>query len=337
MAEISIRDVAALAEVSVATVSNALNRPELVSIRAAARVQQAIEQLGYVPNIAARQLRAGRSDAIGMAVINITNPFFSDAVLGAEDAVEQAGYSLIVGNSYDSFDREKRYLDLFDRQRMDGILLAPVGDDLTALERFEKRKVPIVLVDRSDPEGRHLSVSLDDVLGGSLAAAHLLAGGARRIMFVGGPSRVAQMRERRDGCRRTVEAAGARFSIIETQTLSVRLGREIGDRIAALPAEERPDGIFGANDEVALGILQSLIQRGVSVPDEIAIIGYDDIDFAAAAIVPLTSVSQPSSEMGRSAAELLLASLAGAEDLESVRYEPVLVQRQSTHASDSQS
>ncbi len=332
VAEISIRDVAALAKVSVATVSNALNRPELVSVSAATRVQQAIDELGYVPNVAARQLRAGRSDAIGMAVINITNPFFSLAVLGAEEVAEKAGYSVIVGNSYDSYDREKRYLELFDRQRLDGILLAPVGDDLSALERFDNRKVPIVLVDRSDPSGRHLSVSLDDVLGGSLATEHLLEGGARRIMFVGGPFRVAQMRDRRDGCRRTVEAAGAAFTIIETSTLSVRLGRELGDRIATLPSHERPDGIFAANDEVALGILQSLIRLGVSVPDEIAIVGYDDIDFAAAAIVPLTSVSQPSAEMGRRAADLLLAALAGTTDLEPVRFEPVLVQRQSTRS-----
>ncbi|MCR2816603.1 LacI family DNA-binding transcriptional regulator [Microbacterium jiangjiandongii] len=331
MPDVGIRDVAARAGLSVATVSNALNRPELVSQRAARRVQQAIDELGYVPNVAARQLRAGRSDVIGMAVINITNPFFSESVLGAEEVTEQAGYSVIVGNSFDSRDRESRYLELFDRQRLDGVLLAPVSDDLSELERFDKRGVPIVLVDRVDPTGVRLSVSLDDVMGGAMAADHLLAGGARHVMFVGGPFHVAQMRDRHEGVSRAVTRAGARFSLIETSTLSVRLGREIGDRIAAMPVSERPDGVFGGNDEVALGILQSLIHHGVSVPGDIAIVGYDDIDFSAAAIVPLTSISQPSLEMGRSAARLLLSALADpAQELASVRYEPTLIQRRST-------
>ena len=128
-----------------------------------------------------------------------------------------------------------------------------------------------------------------------------------------------------------VTRAGARFSLIETSTLSVRLGREIGDRIAAMPVNERPDGVFGGNDEVALGILQSLIHHGTSVPGDIAIVGYDDIDFSAAAIVPLTSISQPSLEMGRSAARLLLSALADpSQELSSVRYEPTLIQRRST-------
>ncbi|MGM7671754.1 LacI family DNA-binding transcriptional regulator [Microbacterium sp. A93] len=322
---------AARAGVSVSTVSNVLNRPELVSKDAAQRVQQAVADLDYVPNVAARQLRAGRSNVFGMAVINITNPFFSEAVLGAEEVAEEAGYSVIVGNSYDSFPRESRYLDLFDRQRLDGILLAPVSDDLSGLERFVKRGVPIVLVDRVDPKGVHLSVSLNDVQGGVLAAEHLLAGGARHIAFVGGPFYVAQMRDRHEGVERTVREAGARFSLIETNTLSVRLGRELGDRIAGMNEVDRPDGVFGANDEVALGIMQSLIHHGVSVPGDIAIVGYDDIDFAASAIVPLTSIRQPSIEMGRSAAGLLLSALSEPDEpLKSVRFEPTLVQRQST-------
>ena len=331
MAEIGIRDVAARAGVSVSTVSNALNRPELVSVTSARRVRQAIEELGYVPNIAARQLRAGRSDAIGMAVINITNPFFSEAVLGAEEVAEAAGYAVIVGNSYDSQTRETRYLDLFDRQRLDGVLLAPVGDDLAGLERFDKRGVPIVLVDRTDPSGRYHSVSLDDVRGGTLAAEHLLAGGATHLAFVGGPFEVAQMRDRREGVSRAAAAAAVRFTLIETSTLSMALGREIGDRLSAADPAERPDAIVCGNDQVALGILQSLIARGVSVPDDIAIAGYDDIDFAASAIVPLTSVRQPSLDMGREAARLLLDLLAGSDEpVQSVRFEPTLVQRQTT-------
>ncbi|MGA1836061.1 LacI family DNA-binding transcriptional regulator [Herbiconiux sp. 11R-BC] len=331
MVDVGIREVAALAGVSVSTVSNALNRPELVSRKAAARVTEAIETLGYVPNVAARQLRAGRSNAIGMAVLNITNPFFSDVVLGAEEVAELAGYSVIVGNSYDSAEREARYLDLFERQRLDGILIAPVGESLEMLDRFRRRDVPVVLVDRVDHDGVFPSISLDDVLGGVLATTHLLEGGARHIAFIGGPMRVSQMKERLEGARRTVEAAGARFTFIETETLNPQLGRELGDRIAALPLEDRPDGIFAGNDHLALGILQRLIGHGISVPGEVSIIGYDDIDFAGAAVVPLTSVRQPSHDIGGHAAKLLLQQLAPVEGFSlRTRFEPVLVPRQST-------
>lgn len=331
MAEIGIRDVAARAGVSTTTVSNVLNRPEVVSHAATARVEAAIAELGYVPNVAARQLRAGRSSVIGMAVINITNPFFSEVVLGAEDVAEASGYSVFVGNTADSSIRESRYLDLFDRQRLDGVLFAPMSDDLDALERFANRKVPVVLVDRVDPTGRYPSISVDDVLGGRLAATHLIEGGARRLMYVGGPSTMAQMRERLEGCRQEVDRAGLALTVIDDGALSVRLGREIGRRLAAMPPDERPDGIFGGNDEVALGIMHSLLEAGIDIPGEVSIVGYDDIEFASASAVALTSVRQPSREIGRRAAELMLDALAG-EDVQhrSTRFEPELVVRRSS-------
>lgn len=331
MADVGIRDVAARAGVSISTVSNALNRPELVSRSAEARVADAVAALGYRPNAAARQLRGGRSSVIGLAVINITNPFFADVVLGAEEAAERAGYSVLVGNSRDSPQRQARYLELFDRQRVDGVLLAPVGGAIAGLERFRGRQVPVVLVDRVDEDGSTPSISLDDVLGGRTAAQHLLDGGCRHLAFVGGPMRVPQMRERLEGCREAVAGSGARLTVLDTETLDPQIGRELGDRLAALPPEERPDGVFAANDHVALGILQSLVGHGIDVPGEISIIGYDDIDFAAAAVVPLSSVRQPSREMGANAAHLLLASLTGQArpDLRT-RFEPVLIARRSS-------
>lgn len=333
MAEVGIRDVAALAGVSVSTASNAVNKPELVSKAAAAKVAAAIEQLGYVPNVAARQLRAGRSNAIGLAVINIANPFFSEVVLGAEEAAEKAGYSVIVGNSYDSLEREERYLDLFERQRLDGLLIAPFAESLEMLERFRRRDVPVVLIDRVDPRSLLSSISLDDVLGGRMATEHLIRSGCRHIAFIGGPSGIAQMRERHDGCRAAVLEAGLRFTSIQTPTLNVGLGRELATQIAALPADDRPDGIFTGNDELALGLMQGLLQHGLRVPEDISIVGYDDIDFSAAAIVPLTSVRQPSHQMGVSAAQTLLAQLDAPErPLSHVQFTPELIVRQSTRA-----
>lgn len=331
MAEIGIRDVAARAGVSTTTVSNVLNRPEVVSRAATARVEAAIDELGYVPNVAARQLRAGRSSVIGMAVINITNPFFSEVVLGAEEVAETSGYSVFVGNTYDSAVRQSRYLDLFDRQRLDGVLFAPMSDDLDVLERFSARNVPVVLVDRVDPTGRYPSVSVDDVLGGRLAAAHLIQGGARRLMYVGGPATMAQMRERLEGCRIEADRAGLGLTVVDEGALSVRLGREIGRRLAMMSPAERPDGIFGGNDEVALGIMHSLLEAGIDVPGEVSIVGYDDIEFASASAVALSSVRQPSRTIGQRAAELMLDALAGEEMHDrSVRFDPELVVRESS-------
>lgn len=330
MADIGIRDVAARAGVSVATVSYALNRPDRVSAKAAASVAAAVAELGYVPNSAARQLKAGRSFAIGLAVVNLTNPFYADVALGAEDAADAAGYSLLVGNSHDSAAREARYLDLFERQRVDGVLLAPRLADFADLSRFRGRKVPVVLVDRVDPAGIVPSVSLDDVLGGRLAGEHLLAGGCRRVLFAGGSLGITQVGDRLAGCRAAVDAVGARIEIIETETMNARVGREIGERIGARPADERPDGIFCGNDEMALGMLLGLLRCGVDVPREIAVIGYDDIAFAEAALVPLSSIRQPSYDIGAAATRLLLAQLEGDASPASVRFEPTLVIRQST-------
>ena len=331
MADVGLREVAARAKVSVATVSNVLNRPERVTARTIDRVMKVVEELGYVPNVAARQLKSGRSNVLGMAVLNITNPFFAQVVLGAEEIAEKAGYSVIVGNSYDSPSRESRYLELFEQQRLDGVLLAPVSDDLSGLDPFARRGVPVVLVDRVDPRGLFVSVSVDDVRGGQLATEHIVATGARHIAFVGGPWSVAQMRDRLEGCRQVAHARAVRLSEYQTGPLNARIGREIGDQIAQMPAEERPDGIFAANDEAALGILQSLVMHSIAVPKEIVIVGFDDIDLAASAIVPLTSVSQPANMMGVRAAELLLAGILAPDQARaSVRFEPELVARQST-------
>lgn len=328
MPDIGLRDVAAHAGVSIGTVSNALNRPEVVSATTAARIAAAVEELGYVPNIAARQLKAGRSDAIGLSVINIANPFFSDIAFGAEEEALTAGYSVIVGNGLDSIEREARSLDLFERQRMDGVLLAPVERAPEQLQRFRKRGVPVVLVDHRHPQ--FSSVSVDHRLGGRLATQALLDSGCRHLAFVGGPDSRPQMVERLRGFSDATTGRSVRTTVIDTTTLNTRLGREIADRIADLPDDDRPDGVFAGNDHLAIGLLQGLVARGIRVPDDIALVGYDDIEFAGAAVIPLTSVRQPSIAMGARAVELLLARLGGSEEVVEARFMPELVVRSST-------
>jgi LacI family transcriptional regulator len=333
MAAARVRDVARHAGVSVGTVSNVLNRPEKVAPETVARVLGSIAALGFIRNDAARQLRAGRSKSIGLVVLDVRNPFFTDLARGAEDRAADFGLSIILGNSDSSEARESSYLDLFEEQRVHGVLISPHADITARLTRLRERGIPVVLVDRSSEDSGFSSVSVDDVSGGRLAVEHLLAQGRTRIAFVAGSLRIRQVADRFEGARIAVNThAGATLEVVGIEALTVLAGRAAGERIAARLPHERPDGIFAVNDLVATGLLQALVMQGeVLVPDAIALVGYDDIDFAAAAVVPLTSVRQPTREIGSTAVEILLEE-AETPDLlpRQIIFQPDLVVRAST-------
>lgn len=302
----SIRDVAHRAGVSVGTVSNVLNDSPRVSPVTVERVRAAIVELGYVRNEAARQLRAGRSSSVGLVVLDVRNPFFTDVARGAEDEASRAGLSIILGNSDEDVARESSYLDLFEEQRVHGILISPYGDIEGRLAQLRHRGTPVVLVDRESRDAGVSSVSVDDAAGGRLAVAHLLATGRRRIAFVGGaPGAIRQVADRLAGAQRAIaEVEGATLEVIPTSGLTVLEGRRIGDELAA--RAHRPDAVFAANDLVAVGLLQALVMSGLlRVPQDIALIGFDDIDFASATVVPLSSIRQPRHEIGATALRIL--------------------------------
>ncbi len=332
MSAVSIRDVAIRAGVSVGTVSNVLNRADKVSPAAAQRVLAAIEELGYVRNDAARQLRAGRSTSVGLIVLDVRNPFFTDVARGAEDAASLAGLSVLVGNSDENIARESAYLDLFEEQRVHGVLISPFGDVTPRLARLRSRGIPAVLVDRLSADRAFSSVSVDDVAGGRLAVEHLIDAGRSRIAFVGGPMEIRQVSDRLEGARQAVAAGRASLEVLTTAALTVLEGRLVGQELLARPAAERPDAVFAANDLVAMGLLQALVMNGtLLVPGDIALIGFDDIDFASAAVVPLSSVRQPSQLIGETALRILLEEAAD-PDLapQQVVFQPELVVRAST-------
>ncbi|MCU1586108.1 MAG: LacI family transcriptional regulator [Microbacteriaceae bacterium] len=334
---VSVKDVAALAGVSVGTVSNVMNRPEKVSAVVAARVQSAIDDLGFVRNDAARQLRARRSKTIGMIVLDVRNPFFTDLARAAEDRAARDGLSIILGNSDEKAERESTYLDLFEEQRMHGVLISPFGDMTDRLHRLRERGIPAVLVDRTSTDDAFSSVSVDDVAGGTLAVDHLISQGRTSIAFVGGPLEIRQVVDRLEGAR--VAAAGhpeVSLEVIVTGALSVIEGRAAGNAILARPAGDRPDAVFAANDLIAMGVLQALNMQGqLHVPRDIALIGYDDIDFASAAVVPLSSIRQPTALLGETAVQILLEEAADpALAARQVVFQPELVVRESTSSPD---
>jgi len=332
MKRVGIKDVAAQAGVSMSSVSNALNRPERVSEDIVTRVRAAADELGYVPLQAAQQLRFGRSGLLGMTVINITNPFFAELVSGAEDAAGKE-VRVLVGNSDDDEEKEREYFRLFERVQVEGALVSPFGAEGERLARKLARRFPVVLVDRVDDEGVLDSVSFDDVAGGRMAAEHLISLGRRRLAFLGAREEVRQVRERLEGVRQAVEAnPGATLELMWSQRTTLERGVSMGARIAEAARGERPDGIVTTNDHLACGVVHGLLRGGMRVPEDVAVVGYDDIEFAAVAAVPLTSVRQPARAMGHAAGLRLLQLMSGEVQASghAIRFEPQLSVRAST-------
>lgn len=325
----TVKEVARRAGVSLGTVSNVLNRPEVVSEALRTRVQEAIAELGFVRNESARQLRAGVSRTVAMVVLDVANPFFTDVIAAAEDVAEVHDALVVLCNSANSADREARHLRRLDQQRVLGVLLTPVHDaPSAALTEIRDHGTPVVLVDRGAGAGGPSSVAVDDVLGGRLAGEHLVGTGHRRIAYVGVTTALRQVQERLRGVREAVGAAGD-VEVVDASGLSVRAGSQAAAQFLSRPPAERPTAVFCANDLLALGVLNECVRRGVRVPDELAVVGYDDIGFAATASVPLTSVRQPRELLGRTAVELLLAHVEG-RPAQQVVFEPELVVRRST-------
>jgi LacI family transcriptional regulator len=335
---VSMKDVAALAGVSVGTVSNVLNSPGAVSDRTRERVEAAIDKLGWVRNESARQLRAGRSRSIGMVVMDIANPFFADIVSGVEDYVYDLGYTVQLGNSAQQVSRESAHLKLFDQNRVRGLLIAPIWDVGDRVAQLRKRGIPVVIVDRAGDKADYCWVAVDDIEGGRLAVAHLVDQGHERIAFVGGPSKLQQVRDRRLGAQLATSSLGTDSLLaISTPLLDVESGVAAAAQIAAMPDAERPTATFAANDLLAIGLLQGFVTQGMRIPDDMAIIGYDDIAFAGAAAVPLSSIRQPRHELGRRAVELLFEEVDASDndrphEHQHVQFAPELVVRRSTSA-----
>jgi LacI family transcriptional regulator len=331
---VSIKDVARRADVSLGTVSNVINRPESVGAQTRARVLAAINELGYVRSESARQLRAGQSRIIGLLVLDMGNPFFVEVARGAEHAARAAGLRVMLCNSGQDPREEADYLSLFAEQRVRGVLITPADASGASLAPLTHQRMPFVLVDRLVPAGEGCSVSVDDVTGGAMAARHLLDAGHKEIVFINGPLQLAQCRDRYEGVCKAISDAGlpaGTVTMLHVDHLDVAAGRDAAARLLGLP--RRPSAVFCANDLIALGVLQAVYAAGIRVPDQMAIVGYDDIEFAAAAAVPLTSVRQPAFRIGTTAAELLINETGeGAEEHEHQRvvFQPELVVRRSS-------
>jgi LacI family transcriptional regulator len=332
---VGIKDVAREAGVSLGTVSNVLNRPEVVAEATRSRVLEVIDSLGYVRAEGARQLRGWASRVLAVMVLDLANPFFTALASGVEQAAREADLGVMVCTGAHEPAEAARHLSLITSHRIRGVVLASGEGVGRTVAAFRRSAVPFLLADHNTPQPAACSVGIDDVAGGHAAVRHLIERGHRSIAYISGPDRLQQVRDRRRGALGAVSEAGlpsAALRELPCDTLTVSAGKDAGHRLLGMP--ERPTAVFCANDLLALGVLQALYEAGLRVPEDIAVVGYDDIEFAASAVVPLTSVRRPAVAMGRQAGRLLIADTASGSPHEHahVVLQPELVVRRSTMA-----
>ena len=320
----SVKDVAAAAGVSVGTVSNVLNRPESVAEKTRARVEQAMEDLNFHRNASARQLRAGVSRTVGAIVMDVGNPFYTELARGIEDRLAVDDHTLILCSSDDDPRREARFLRLLAEQGVRGVLVTPMSTTKDRLAALRSLGIASVLMDSSSRE--HASVGVDHVSGGRQAIAHLLEQGHRRILFLAGSEELQQTRHRLKGAVEAIQSIGLDPSEVLRMVQLPALTGNDGQQglISALESGWDPTAVFCMNDITALGAMRELRRRGLSVPGDMAVVGYDDLYFAAELMTPLTSVRQPMRQLGWAAADLLLT------DTPHALFQPELIVRTSS-------
>ena len=325
----SMADVAVLAGVSLGTVSNFFNRPEKVSLERRHRIEAAVEQLGFVPSGLARALARGHQQIVALVVLDLNNPYFSVAARGMEDRLAPEGIMLTVASSDEDPDREKACIRLLEEHTVAGVVITPSGPSLRFLERMTSRGTPAVLLGRRAPvEGGWCAVAGDDAVGGALIVRHLLELGHTRIAYLNGAG-MTRLDTRREAVRSSVEAAGRTFTEVVSPNMTIAGGELVMQEL--LEAGELPTALVCANDLIALGVLRVLEGRGIRVPNDIALVGYDDVDFARSLSVPLTTVRQDKYLIGQQAADMLLRELRDENHEHSeVLLTPELVVRAST-------
>lgn len=330
----TIREVASAAGVSVATVSRVVSGSHhRVSAATRDRVLAAVARLRYHPNLVARGLKKRVTGTIGLIVPDISNPFFPAIARGIEDVAHRAGLAVLLCNTYEDLAKERIYLTLLEKRMVDGLIFATVGANTAHLRMLRRGRVPVVLVARA-PDGVEMdAVLVDNRLGAHEATAHLLRLGHRRIAFIGGPPALPVARERLAGYRDALAAARVRAdrSLIVEGAFRADGGQAA---VAALLRRRASfSAIVAANDLMAIGAMEALRLGGRRVPQDVAVVGFDDITFASVVEPPLTTVAQPKYRMGCLAMERMLELLNGADRRpRRIVLEPHLVVRRSCGA-----
>jgi LacI family transcriptional regulator len=327
-ARVTMRDVARMAGVSVATVSSVINGTAVVSPKSTTRVREAMRALDYRPDQVARSLKVGKTFVIGVVVPDITNVFYPEVVRGVEDAADAEGYSVILCNSNEDVQRETRHLDMLRSRRVDGVLLA-CSDAASEYERLTRWQLPLVYLDRIPEAGGHSTIATDNLEAGHLATRHLIELGHRRIAVIVGNLRLSPHRDRLEGYRQAMADSGlsVREEYIRVGTQRIETGQEASRELLERP--EPPTAILSTNNRMLLGVMRAIADLCLNCPARVSVIGFDDYAWTEHHTPKLTVVAQDSFGIGRRAMELLLRRMRGGES-ESLRIKAHLKVREST-------
>lgn len=301
----TVKEIAAAANVSVATVSRALQRPEIVSETTRQRIQEVVKRLGYTPNALARNLRTARTRLIVALLPDIANPFFSEVIRGIEQVAHENGYSVLLGETQGSLVREQAYADMVAARQADGIItMSPRVPAIPVQGRL-----PVVNACEYVKDGQVSSVYIDNVAAAGTAMDYLLMLGHRDIAFIAGPPSSPISVDREQGYRLALQKAKipARAALTVAGDFSIESGERA---IELLLSQGKPfTAVFCSNDEMAIGALRALASHGLRVPEDVSVVGFDDIRFARYTSPPLTTVAQPKNALGREAMSMLLELL----------------------------
>ena len=327
----NIKDVALRAGVSVTTVSHVVNGTRFVKEASRLRVEAAVRDLGYVPSAVARSLKHNATRTFGMLIPNNSNPYFAEVLRGVELRCFAAGYNVILCNSNDDPKRQASHLRVLAEKRVDGLVLVSSKGDAGLRDIMGELKIPVVLLDREIPGLACDLVEVDHVAGGLIATQHLLALGHPRVACISGPAGLSPSSQRRAGWKQAMAQAG-----VEREPGDLARG-DFSPRggylamQALLRKDPRPTAVFVCNDLMAFGALAAAREAGIEVPSQLSMVSYDDIELAAFAAPPLTTVVQPKLQIGTLAAEMLLDRVDGKSGPpRRVMLEPLLKCRAST-------
>lgn len=305
---LKIQDVARHAGVSAATVSRVLNGRSTVNPELAARVHAAVRELGYRPNRVARNLRRRRTTLWAVLVSDVGNPFFTSLVRGVEDGGRQFGYSVVLCNTDENRAREAEYIAVALADNMAGVIISP-ADDSTDLSALVAAGTAVVIIDRELAETEVDAVLVDNEKGAELAATHLLESGYRRIACITGPRRMPTAMQRLRGYQRALRAFGLPQDRALIRHADFREEGGYSAMAALLDEGVDMDAVFAANNLMTVGAVECLTEREVAIPGRLGVIGFDDIPWARLFRPGLSTVRQPTYELGRAAAELLAARI----------------------------
>ncbi len=327
----TVRDVAKEASVSIGTVSNVLNRPKQVTEETRLRVRNAIDMLGFVPapmhKNSTKELKI-----IGLILPLSENPFYNELAQGIEDAISKAGLRVLIGYSREDEAIELHLLTAMMDAGFKGIIVTPVGAENQVFEKFIDQNVRVGYLVQGDEQPTQCSVSIDQVRGGYIGIEYLYNLGHRKILWVSGPAHHHQSLQRQVGIEAAAKEFGVTIDIMSSPSLDFISGEHIAPAILALP--ELPEAIFAGNDALALGITNYFLKEGIRVPDQVSVLGYDNVAYAESAIVPLTTVSQTPYQLGFTMGQQMLVEI-DADDShihQHVVFQPQIVERASTKA-----